>query len=82
MTLSIPIPDNISLALHLSNEALAQEIRLIAAIKLYELGRLSSGAAAEMADIPKPLFLLKIADYSRQELDWSREELMRDMDNA
>jgi predicted HTH domain antitoxin len=82
MTLSIPIPDNISLALRLSNEALAQEIRLIAAIKLYELGRLSSGAAAEMADIPKPLFLLKITEYTRQELDWSRDELVRDMENA
>jgi predicted HTH domain antitoxin len=78
----IPMPENISLALHLSNEALAEEIRMAAAVKLYELGRLSSGAASEMAGISKPLFLLKIADYTRQEQHWSLEELARDMKNA
>jgi predicted HTH domain antitoxin len=81
-TLMIPMPENISLALHLSNEALAEEIRMAAAVKLYELGRLSSGAASEMAGISKPLFLLKIADYTRQEQYWSLEELARDMKNA
>lgn len=81
-TLTIPMPENISLALHLSNEALAEEIRMAAAVKLYELGHLSSGAASEMAGISKPLFLLKIADYTRQEQHWSLEELARDMNNA
>ena len=32
-------------------------------MKLYELGRLSSGAAAELAGIPRVLFLTKLADY-------------------
>jgi hypothetical protein len=35
-----------------------------------------------MAGISKPLFLLKIADYTRQEQHWSLEELARDMKNA
>jgi predicted HTH domain antitoxin len=51
------------LALKLTPDALLYEIKLSAAIKLYELGRLSSGAAAEFAGIPKPVFLHKLADY-------------------
>jgi predicted HTH domain antitoxin len=82
MILNLPIPENIPLALSLSNEALATEIRMAAAVKLFELGRLSSGAAAEMADIPKSLFLLKITDYTQQEQHWSLEELTRDRQNA
>ena len=29
----------------------------------YELGRLSAGAASELAGVPKPVFLSKLADY-------------------
>jgi len=32
-------------------------------VKLYELGRLSSGVAARLAGIPRTLFLSKLADY-------------------
>ncbi|WP_375510535.1 UPF0175 family protein [uncultured Nostoc sp.] len=37
-------------------EQLQSEV-ILAAIKLYELGKLSSGAAANLASIPKVLFL-------------------------
>jgi len=39
------------------------ELRLAAAVKLYEMGRLSSGAAAKLAGIPRVVFLSKLADY-------------------
>jgi predicted HTH domain antitoxin len=36
---------------------------MAAAVKLFELGRLSSGAAARLAGVPQVVFLSRLADY-------------------
>ncbi len=46
-----------------SQEQTGKEVRMAAAAKLYELGRLSSGAAARLAGIPRTVFLTRLADY-------------------
>jgi predicted HTH domain antitoxin len=73
--LSMDIPDDTLLSLKLSGNAAAAEIRLAASIKLYELGRLSSGAAARLAGVPRVLFLSKLADYGVDTFRLSAEEL-------
>jgi predicted HTH domain antitoxin len=65
------------LSLKLSDEAAAAEIRLAASMKLYELGRLSSGAAARLAGIPRTLFLSKLADYGVDTFRLTEDELER-----
>ena len=51
MTLvTVSLPEETLLALHLTPDKLVQELRLAAAVNLYELGRLSSGAAANLDD--------------------------------
>lgn len=60
---TMTIPEHSMLALNLAPEQVGGELRLAAAIKLYEVGRLSSGAAAELAGVPKPLFMLKLGEY-------------------
>ena len=62
--------------------AVESELRLAAAMKLFELGRLSSGAAAQLAGIPKPAFLAKLADYGIAALDQTGPELDRDVLHA
>jgi len=77
--LVISLPDTTSLALKVPAEAVGKVLLLAAAVKLFEMGRLSSGAAAELAGIPKPVFLAKLADYGVSTFDLKSEELQREM---
>jgi predicted HTH domain antitoxin len=73
--ITISVPDRSLLALKVTADEAARELRLAAAMKLYELGRLSSGAAAELAGIPRCLFLTKLADYGIDTFRLTEEEL-------
>jgi predicted HTH domain antitoxin len=61
--LVIDVPETILLAEKTDEEAFAREIRVLAAVKLYELGRLSSGRAAELAGMGRVEFLLSLPRY-------------------
>jgi predicted HTH domain antitoxin len=76
------IPDETFLALKTGPDAMGAELQLAAAMKLYELGRLSAGAAAQLAGLPKPVFLAKLADYGIDTFRQSSAELADEAANA
>lgn len=78
-TLTVDYGDNMLLALGLSEDQFSEEAKILLAVKLYELGRLSSGAAAVLAGIPKPLFLVKVGDYGTDTFRLTEDELQRDV---
>jgi predicted HTH domain antitoxin len=80
--IKLTLPAETLLALKGSSESAAAEVRLAAAVKLYELGRLSSGAAASLAGIPRTVFLTKLADYGVATFKLSKEELQGDLERA
>lgn len=80
-TLTIDYSDEVLLALGCSPEQFNEEAKLLAAVKFYELGRLSSGAA-ELVGIPKPLFLMKLADYGVDAFQLTAENLQQDLASA
>jgi predicted HTH domain antitoxin len=76
--ITVNFPEETSLALKLSPQQLGKEIKIAAAVKFYELGKLSSGAAAQLAGISKPLFLTKLVDYGVSTFSLSEEELLEE----
>lgn len=59
----IDVPEKMLLAQKTDENSFARELRILAAVKLYELGRLSSGRAVELAGMPRVEFLLELGRY-------------------
>ncbi|OQX19577.1 MAG: small protein [Desulfobacteraceae bacterium IS3] len=76
--LAIQIPEGIPFALKISPKSIVRELLMLAAVKLYELGRLSSGAAASLAGIPRVVFLSRLADYGVNTFQLTEEELRQE----
>ena len=74
----LDIPDDTLLALRIQPDNAGDELRMSAAVKLYELRRLSSGAAAKLAGVPKTVFLTRLADYGVNTFFQTEEELKQE----
>ena len=59
----INVPEKVLLADKTDEDTFARELPILAAVKLYELGRLSSGRAAELAGMSRVEFLLTLGRY-------------------
>ena len=82
--LTLKYPDNFELAIQTTPEEFESQIRLMAALKMFELGKLSSGKAAELAGISRIEFFemcgryqVSIFNYSPQD---SELELSKDLE--
>lgn len=74
-TLSIKYPESVLATLNLSPETFEQEARTALAVKLYELGRLTSGQASALVGIARVTFLLSCPRYGTATIEWDQEEL-------
>ncbi len=77
--LTIRLPGEIRQMLNRTSEELARDIRLYAALMLFRSGKLSSGAASEMAGVPRVLFLDLCAEYDIPVSQITGDDLRREM---
>lgn len=80
--LTIPYSDDLLLSLKESPEEFEAEARLLLAVKLYELGRLSSGRAADLAGMERVEFLFALRRFDVSPFGVEAEEIERDLENA
>jgi predicted HTH domain antitoxin len=76
----INVPESVLQAENTDADTFARELCVLAAVKLYELGRLSSGRAAELAGMPRVEFLMNLGRYKvfpleAELLDWQGARL-------
>ena len=72
---TVTVPNDVALAVSLTPEELVAQVRLMAALKMFELGKLSSGHAAELAGLTRVEFLEMCGRYKVSVFNYDREEL-------
>lgn len=79
---SVEIPANTFAALGESPDDFVSEMRIAAAVKWYELGRLSQGKAAEVAGLTRAGFIEALSRLKVSPMQYTERELIRELDDA
>lgn len=77
--LIVHLPGEVRQMLNRTPEELARDLRLYAVLMLFRLGKLSSGAAAELADLRWVMFLDLCAEYDIPISPLTGEDLRREL---
>lgn len=78
----IPYPDGFAQVLRLSEGEFRAELSFMAAAKLYELGRLTSGQAARLAAMERVGFLTRLSQIGVPAINLGAEEADAEIEAA
>lgn len=76
---SLEIPVTVFAALGESPDELISEMRIAAAVKWYELGKLSQGKAAEVAGLSRSAFIEALSRFKVSSIQISTEEMDKEL---
>ena len=78
--LQIDYPETLPDVLQLTTREFETEAKMAMAAKLYEMGKISSGVAADMLGMSRELFLLQLSRYGVSAMNFDPGELADDVD--
>jgi predicted HTH domain antitoxin len=81
-SVSVEIPNTTFAALGESPDEFVSEMRIAAAVKWYELGRLSQGKAAEVAGLSRSEFIDALSRFKVSPIQITPDELARELENV
>ena len=76
--LTIKYSEDVLLSLKETREEFEEEARYLLALKLYELGKISSGKAAKMAGLSRIEFLMRLKKYKVSPFQMDLEEILEE----
>ena len=82
MELVLQVPATLPDAMQRSPEEFARDAKMAMAVKFYEMKRLSSGMAAQLAGVSRVAFLLELHRYGVAAIDLTAAEIESDAANA
>lgn len=80
--LQMEVPEEVLISLKQTSTTISDEVRMAAAAKLFELGKLSSGRAAQLAGMGRVGFLARIGHYQVSPFHQDMRQLEADVYNA
>jgi predicted HTH domain antitoxin len=80
--LTIPYSDDLLLSMKRSSQEFEIEAKLLLAVKLYEMDRVSTGAAAKLAGLSRVEFMFELARFGLSPIGQEPVELAEDLANA
>jgi len=81
--LTLEMPEEALATLHQAPREFTQELRIAAAVKWYELGKVSQGRGAEIAGLTRAKFIDALSRYQVSPFQYTAEEIaeeLRDVD--
>ena len=80
--MTIEVPEGVLASLHKDPTTFAMELRLVAAIKWYELRAVSQARAAELAGLSRAEFLEALGRYGVTPFQYDADEINAELDRG
>ena len=80
MLVPIELPDDLAFLLNTDEKALPKQLKLLLAIKLFEMGKVSLGKAAEIAGVSEVELITTLGEMGIDAFNYSEDELQEELE--